>query len=97
MKWLEIIELRSAGVDREELNEKLVDLITEVEEHNREQDVRTFSKAVLNTDFSIHLYHESEALPGNGSTLGLNLAAACREFGLVNHSIWMELNPGKER
>jgi len=28
----------------------------------------------------------------NGSRLGLRLASALKEFGLVNHSVWVEMH-----
>jgi hypothetical protein len=52
----------------------------------------TFRRASLEIDRSIHLHWESERPDQNGSSLalGLRLAKALEEFGLVDHSIWVE-------
>jgi hypothetical protein len=47
---------------------------------------------MIDTDFSIHLFHDSKKVEKSGSPLGLRLASALKEFGLVNHSIWIEMN-----
>jgi len=49
-------------------------------------------KLVIDTDFSIHLCHDSKKVEDGGSRLGMRLVAALKEFGLVNHSVWLEMN-----
>jgi hypothetical protein len=53
-------------------------------------EIKTFRHAVLETDWSVHLLWESERPEQNGSSLGLRLAQALKEFGLIDHSIWVE-------
>jgi hypothetical protein len=38
----------------------------------------------------VHLYWDSERLEQNGSALGIRLAQALKEFGLTDHSVWIE-------
>jgi len=52
--------------------------------------VKIYRHAALETDLSVHLHWESERPERNGSALGLRLAQAFKEFGLVHHSIWVE-------
>ena len=92
MKWLEIIELRSIGSDRELLESQLQELINEVEEETKKKVIKAYSRVTINTDFSIHLFHDSKKVEDSGSQLGLHLASALKEFGLVNHSIWIEMH-----
>jgi hypothetical protein len=91
MKWIELIQLRSAGSNREMLETNLKMLIDEVGGKRQKQVIMAFSRVSLDTDFSIQIFHESKKVENGGSCLGLHLAAALREFGLVHHSIWMEL------
>ena len=50
-----------------------------------------FSRVSIDTNFSIHIFHDSKKIENSGSRLGLRLAAALKEFGLVHHSIWREM------
>lgn len=91
MKWLEIIELRSIDCNRELLESQLKKLIIEVDRETKKQAIKAYSRVMIDTDFSIHLFHDSKKVANSGSPLGLRLTSALKEFGLVNHSIWMEM------
>ncbi len=92
MKWLEIIELRSAGGNSKLLESQMKKLVNEVYERTKNNAVRAYCRLLIDTDFSIHLFHDSRKVENRGSTLGLRLASALKEFGLVNHSIWIEMH-----
>ena len=49
-----------------------------------------YRHALWETDWSLHLHWESQKPENNGSALGLRLSQALEEFGLVDHSIWLE-------
>ena len=91
MKWLEIIELRSAESNRELLESQLQKLINEVDKETKKHTIKAYSRVMLDTDFSILLFHDSIEVEKNGSQLGLHLSSALKVFGLVNHSIWNEM------
>jgi len=42
------------------------------------------------TDIGIHLHWETEKVENQGSGLGQRLAFACKQFGRVDHSVWVE-------
>ena len=92
MKWLEIIELRSVESNRELLESQLQKLINEVDKETKKQAIKVYSRVIVDTDFRIHLFHNSNKIDNSGSPLGLRLASALKEFGLVNHSIWVEMH-----
>ncbi|MFC1857236.1 hypothetical protein ACFL9U_04320 [Thermodesulfobacteriota bacterium] len=92
MQWLEIIELRSAYGNKKLLESQLEKLINEVDEETKKQALKAYSRVRIDTDFSIHLFHDSKKVENNGSPLGLRLALALKAFGLVNHSIWIEMH-----
>ena len=87
-KWLEVIKLRSAGKDSGLLEEFLMS--KDKFDESRLVEMKTYHHAALGSDLSIHLHWESEQPEQNGSSLGLHLAQALKEFGLVDHSIWVE-------
>ena len=88
MKWLEVIKLRSAGKNFKSLRE----LLLSFDKFSQPTlvEMKTYHHATLETDLTVHLHWESSRLEQNGSTLGLRLAQAFKEFGLVDHSIWVE-------
>ncbi len=88
VKWVEVIKVRSAGKSPALLDELL---------RSRAQikqsglvEMKTYHHATLETDLSVHLHWESEFPEKNGSAPGLRLAQALREFGLIDHSLWIE-------
>ena len=93
MKWLEIIELRTIGSRRKDIVTELRKLLDDLRKELSEDGVSAFSRVLFDGDFSIHLLHDSTVVAEDGSPLGLQLAASLSEFGLVNHSIWLEISP----
>ena len=90
MKWLEIIELRSTERNRASVESKLQKLTNEVNKETERRVIKVYSHVALDSDFSIHLIHDSKEADINGSSLGLNLVSTLKEFGLINHSVWTE-------
>jgi len=91
MKWLEVIELRSVGSNQELLESHLQMLIDEVEKEASKQTIKSYRRVMIDTDFSIHLVHDSTEGENSASPLGLRLTSALKEFGMVNHRIWVEM------
>ena len=91
MKWIEVIRLRSVGRNREMLESKIQGLIKEVRMGGQNQVIMAYGRLLIHTDFIIHLYHDSGKVEREGSRLGLCLVNALEEYGLVNHSMWTEL------
>jgi hypothetical protein len=90
MKWLENIELRTIDSNRELLESQLQELINAVKKEQNNQVIKIYSHVMTDTYFSIHLFHDSKKAENTGSRLGLRIASALKDFGLVNHSIWVE-------
>ena len=90
MKWLEIIELRSVGKNRKLLEQDLKSLIEELNKETEQRTIKVYSRVIVDSDFSIHLLNDSKEADINGSPLGLQLVSALKEYGLINHSVWVE-------
>jgi hypothetical protein len=88
MFLLEIIRLRLAWKGSAPLGE-LLDSISKVEQSGL-VNMKIYRHAALETDLSVHLCWKSDQPGENGSPLGLHLGQALREFGLVDHSVWIE-------
>ena len=91
MEWLETIELRSAGSNFESVKTNLLNLTEYASRDAERQAIKFYSSGVIDSDFCIHLIHNSTVIEKDGSKLGLGIAAALKEFGLVNHKIWVEI------
>ena len=92
MKWLEIIRLRGAGIEEEGLLEEFLHSFKTIrpDRSGELNAIKTYRHTAFENDLSVHLYWESEEPGKEGSGLGLRLAQALKEFGLIDHSIWIE-------
>jgi len=88
MKWLEIIKLRSTGIEKSLLEEFLRSFM--LDQSGELIGIKTYRHAALENDLSVHLYWDSEKPKQEGSVLGLHLVQALKEFGMVDYSIWIE-------
>jgi hypothetical protein len=88
MKWIEIIKLRCAGKAPEPLESFLSAMARNGEGGLIE--MRIYRHATWETDYTFHLYWESEKPEKNGTALGLRLSRTLSEFGLIDHSVWIE-------
>lgn len=88
MKWLEIIKLRSTGIEKSLLEEFLRSSM--LDQSGELIGIKTYRHAALENDLSVHLYWDSEKPKHEGSVLGLHLIQALKEFGMVDYSIWIE-------
>ncbi len=90
MKWIEVIELRASGANRDILESTIERLVKEVDGEKDGPTIKSYIRGVMDTDYSVHLRHNSQAVEKEGSALGLHIAGAIKPFGLVNHSTWVE-------
>jgi hypothetical protein len=87
LKWLEIIELRAVQLDKKLLNQKVALLRDDT---HPTESVKIYIDVRLETDWSVHLLHNSEQVNPRGSDIALRFKEVLKEFGIVNHSIWLE-------
>ena len=87
MRQLEIIQVRLAG----KAQSTLINNIRRSVLSDTDLDgVRLYFHATVPTDLSIHIHSEVRAGAGRTSDLGIRLAAAMRDHGMVQHSVWIE-------
>jgi len=90
MSWLEIIELRTVNSSHKKLESKIKKILEEFHETASSHMTKIYNRVGLNSDISIHIIHNSKNAEINGSIEGFQLVTALKEFGLTNHSIWIE-------
>lgn len=87
MRWLEILELRAVHFDQNLLHQQIARLLDDMK---NEREIAIYINVRIETDWSIHIQHESGEIEPHGSEVGRRLKEILKEFGLVNHSIWLE-------
>jgi len=90
MKWIEIITVRSPNNNHDSFVNDLLKHAAKSDESDNLISMDIYRNAWINTDISVHLHWKSTRTEQQGSTMGLRLARALKEFGLVNHSAWVE-------
>ena len=90
MHWIEIVGLRTVGRDKEGAIKRLKQQIRQADRNERQVKIRIYHHATLETDLSIHLIWDSDKTSQSGSKLGLMLAEVFKEFGMVDHAVWIE-------
>ncbi len=83
--------VRSAGSSAEILDTTLQNLMNDVVRNADHEAIRVFRHEKLDSDICIVLFHSGKKTRTGGSPLGLHLVAALKEVGLVNHTIWSEI------
>ncbi len=92
MNVLETIELQSVGNNRKSLEQVLRSFIEELNKETGPIQIKVYNNLAVDSNFSIHLLHNSSEVDINGSPLGLQLVSSLKEYGLINHSVWLEKN-----
>ena len=87
MKTLEIIHLRLGGDKQDGLIEVIRKSIGAEDESRK---ARIYRHAKLENDLAVHLPHESSRTSDQASDLGVRIASALRERGIVDHSLWVQ-------
>ena len=90
MKWLEIISIRSSESNTSDNQKTFHDLVQMAQKQWPETEVVLFQHSRLPSDFSILIHHRSELLDRRGSEFGIHLAWQLKEYGYLNHTVWLE-------
>ncbi|MBN1849011.1 MAG: hypothetical protein JW932_10535 [Deltaproteobacteria bacterium] len=93
MKWMETIRVQSAtGKDQTTLRE-LIFLKSEIKRDFGFQglrDVMVSSHVSIPGCFVLMLFWDTDNPQAKGSPIGMSLAQSLKNFGLVDHSVWIE-------
>ncbi len=88
MSRLEIIHLRSSGEPLESLGRRIRESLGAGGE---QAEVTLYRRPGLETDVAVHIRHPEASDRAEPNRLGLQLASALRAYGLVEHTLWQEL------
>lgn len=93
MRQLEIIHLRLAGERPRELCAEIRRSLAACCEPG---SVHIYHHGAISTDLAVHLRVSGEACTGRPGALGVQLAASLREYGMVDHAVWIEEQPAEQ-
>lgn len=88
MIWLEVVSVRTAlSID----TARVLEICRQCGQSDATGELLrsiVYCSARYQTDISVHLHWKSD--PGPGSILGREVISALKEFGLINHSLWIK-------
>jgi len=88
---LEILELRSVKKSKPQVL-KIIDNMFAANMKKDDYKIKIYSHSTIETDYSIHIHYQSNENSYCGCKLGYKLKNVLKEFGLINHSIWIDRN-----
>ena len=92
MRWVESIRLQTVGPGGRTVKGNLAQLTHSVRQDRGWRglvDVMLYSHASVPGLFALALLWETESPHREGSVLGQSLVQALKEFGMVNHVVWI--------
>jgi len=90
MRWIHIITLRSHTANLEALNNEFLLSIIDNNQTEGLKGFKIYRRHAVETDLSVHLSWDSENVEQKGTALSQHLIRFLKQYGLVNHSIWVE-------
>ena len=86
MRWMEFIKVQTT---RANVIEILFDFVAECKKCHGLLEAKVFNHSSFE-DCSICLSWNTNDVRKSGSTIGLQMSNTLRNFGLVDHSVWVE-------
>jgi hypothetical protein len=87
-QYLETIELRTSGQNREKLESAIEKLLAGLNSDAEQEQIKVYNSRLIESDFCIHHHFEANTSDREGSPLGLRIVSALQEYGLIHHNIW---------
>ena len=90
MAWLEIIDIRSTKDKSLQLKTELPKVIDELQKEYKGDEIKLYLHLSLETDFSIHIYHDGTPAVHHVHPTSQQLIALLKKYGLTHHSFWVQ-------
>ena len=94
MKWLEIIRLRTEGIEGlpKDMHAELAQQLKQCPESQELKKVNLYAHTSVPNDLMISMTWDTPDARPWGSELGKSLSRELRQYGLTDHSVWIEKN-----
>ena len=93
MRWMEFIKVQTA---RANVAEILLDFVTECKNCHGLLEAKVFSHSSVD-DCSLCLLWNTDVAKPLGSSIGLQISNSLKKYGLVDHSVWVEMTEREEK
>lgn len=90
MEWIEIIRLRMHQDKDRQVKIFLKAVFAELLEVPGLEKVDFYRNGSVPTDMGLHLSWRGPSAETHGSQLGVNISENLKDFGLLDHSIWVK-------
>ncbi len=90
VQWIEIIKVRAVGTIGVQTAADVVRDFSTMNEGTKPTALKLYHHSTVESDLSIHLSWNLETMRVQKSPLGLRIADAIGDLGMVNHSVWIE-------
>lgn len=87
MRWMEFIKVQTAKANVIEI---VLDFVSECKNCDGLLDAKVFKHSSVD-DCSICLCWNTDAVLHTGSTIGVQMSNTLKKFGLVDQSVWLEI------
>ena len=87
IKLLEVIRIRSTSLNNDSAIKELIDGI---DKQAGLIDIKLYIHTSTPGDFSINLNWQTDNHRIEKSELGINLSSRLKEFGMIDHAVWIE-------
>jgi hypothetical protein len=90
MMWIEVIKLRSPGINEDLPDKNLLVKLAQVNRAGGPWKMQIYSHVTVESDIAVHLIWKTGSPESGGSAVGMQIAEFLKPFGLVNHSVWAQ-------
>lgn len=90
MKWIEIIKVRGTEDSDIRVVRDMLQDFGKIQVKTKPTTVKLYYHSTVKGDLSIHIRWDLETMMAQKSPLGLRMAAAISDLGMINHSVWIE-------
>ena len=88
MKWLEIISLRTAGINEKEARKYICRI---VEKYNL-SEAHAYAHSSVPGDLALVITTETQKSEIMGTDMGQYIADVLKQFGLVDYNCWLQVD-----
>ena len=93
MRWMEFIKVQTASAN---VTEILLDFVTECKKCRGLLQAKVFSHSSVD-DCSLCLLWNTDVANPLGSSIGVQISNTLKKYGLVDHSVWVEMAEREEK
>jgi hypothetical protein len=89
--YVEVIRIRSGNRQSDGLESQIREIVEKALETSNINTIRFYTSQLITGDYMISLFWSEPILEKQGSLIGQRLKTDLEEIGLIDHSMWIQL------